>query len=90
MQNITITAQQACDAAKTALANAPSFSQTPLKAVCDTACEGLDPCELPAPTGSANSTDAAGSGFEQDRTHFDGRNSLLESFKLHTVEYQSI
>ena len=69
MQNITITAQQACDAAKTALAKAPSFSQTPLKAVCDTACEGLDPCELPAPTES---------GFEQDRTHFDDRDSARE------------
>ena len=67
MQNITITAQQACDAAKTVLAKTPSFSQTALKAACDTACEGLDPCELPA------ATDAAESGFEQDRTHFDGR-----------------
>ena len=78
MQSITITAQQACDTAKTVLANAPSFSQAALKLACDTACEGLDPCELPAPTGSANSTDAAGSGFEQDRTHFDNRDSARE------------
>ena len=74
MQNITITAQQACDTAKTVLAKAPSFSQAALKLACDTACEGLDPCELPAPT------DPAESGFEQDRTHFDDRDSLLESF----------
>ena len=84
MQDITITAQQACDTAKTVLAKAPSFSQAALKLACDTACEGLDPCELPATTAPANSTDAAGSGFEQDRTHFDGRNSLLESFELHS------
>ena len=84
MQNITITAQQACDAAKTLLANAPSFSQGLAKTACDTACEGLDPCELPATTAPANSTDAAGSGFEQDRTHFDDRDSLLESFELHS------
>ena len=80
MQNITITAQQTCDAAKTLLANSPSFSQGLAKTACDKACEGLDPCELPAPTGSANSTDTAESGFEQDRTHFDDRDSLLESF----------
>jgi len=59
MQDITITAQQACDAAKTVLEKAPSFSQAALKAACDTACEGLDPCELPT------ATDTAESGFEQ-------------------------
>lgn len=78
MQDITITAQQTCDAAKTVLAKAPSFSQALAKKACDTACEGLDPCELPAPTGSGNSTNAAESGFEQDRTHFDYRDFLLE------------
>ena len=67
MEDITITGQQLCDAAKLALANGPSFTQTAAKATCDKACEGLDPCELPA------ATDAAESGFEQDRTHFHGR-----------------
>ena len=68
MQDITISAQQACDAAKAVLAKLvkPNFAQTAAKTACDTACEGLDPCELPeAPT------DTAESGFEQDRTHFD-------------------
>ena len=76
MQNITITAQQACDAAKTALEKAPSFSLTPLKAVCDKACEGLEPCELPA------ATDDAESGFEQDPTHFDDWEFLSHRIKL--------
>ena len=65
MEDITITAQQLCDAAKVALAKGPSLTQTALKAACDKACEGLDPCELPA------APDGAESGFEQDRAHFD-------------------
>ena len=72
MEDITITAQQLCDAAKVALAKGPSLTQTALKAACDKACEGLDPCELPAATDDIDAAaDAAGSGFEQDRTHFD-------------------
>lgn len=63
MEDITITAQQICDGAKTALASGPAFSQTTLKVACDKACEGLDPCELPQPA------DGAGSGFEQGWNH---------------------
>jgi len=62
MEDITITAQQLCDTAKAALENGPSFSQTFLKTACDKACEGLDPCELPA---AGPAPDAVESGFEQ-------------------------
>ena len=65
MEDITITAQQLCDAAKTALQNGPTFSQTALKAACDKACQGLIPCELPQPA----ETTGPESGFYQDRNH---------------------
>ena len=89
MEDITITAQQLCDAAKTALENGPTFSQTALKAACDKACEGLDPCELPQ---SAATTE---SGFYQDRNHqlpvasnktFPHTKKILRQSKLFNIE----
>ena len=69
MEDITITAQQICDGAKTALANAPAITQAGFKAACDKACEGLDTCELPQPAEPQEPADGAGSGFEQDWNH---------------------
>ena len=69
MEDITITGQQFCDAAKTALANGPALSQSLLKTACDKACEGLDTCELPQTAEPQEPTGGAGSGFEQDWNH---------------------
>ena len=69
MEDITITGQQVCDAAKLALDKAPSALQSGLKAACDKACES--PCELPAVADPA-------SGFDKERT-------LLQDERYHRV-----